>query len=175
MTQLLRALTVLTAFVVLALPGLAAAQTTTGIPPEITTPDKVQSRLGTLEFNNGAPSQATLEKVYDHLDYTHALRVFSDTLQGVSIHAIHKGMQSVGVKDNEAIIYSKLMDARSLFLTANADTIYVIGFLDLTKGPMVLETPPKTLGTVQDYWFRWIIDIGLPGPDRDRARSIAWP
>ena len=45
MTQLLRALTVLTAFVVLALPGLAGAQTTTGIPPEITTPDKVQSRL----------------------------------------------------------------------------------------------------------------------------------
>ena len=31
---------------------------------------------------------------------------------------------------------------------------------------MVLETPPKALGTIDDMWFRWIIDIGVPGPDR---------
>jgi hypothetical protein len=31
---------------------------------------------------------------------------------------------------------------------------------------MVLEVPPKTLGAIDDYWFRWVIDIGLPGPDR---------
>ena len=57
------------------------------------------------------------------------------------------------------------MDAKSLWLTTNADTIYVVGALDLTKGPMVLETAPHFLGAIQDYWFRWIIDIGLPGPD----------
>jgi hypothetical protein len=34
------------------------------------------------------------------------------------------------------------MDAKSLFLTANADTIYYFGVLDLSKGPMVLEVPP---------------------------------
>ena len=42
------------------------------------------------------------------------------------------------------------MDAKSLFLTANADTIYFIGGLDLTKGPMVLEMPPKALGVIDD-------------------------
>ena len=70
------------------------------------------------------------------------------------------------MKDNEVIVFSELMDAKSLFLTANADTVYVFGVLDLTKGPMVLETPPKLLGAIDDYWFRWVIDIGLPGPDR---------
>ena len=90
----------------------------------------------------------------------------SNTFQGVSIHAIRKGLQSVGVKDNEVIIFSELMDAKSLLLTANADTVYVVGALDLTKGPMVLETPPEFLGAIDDYWFRWVIDIGLPGPDR---------
>ena len=49
MTQILRR-TALAAVVALALPGLAAAQTTTGIPPAITTPDKVETRIGTLEF-----------------------------------------------------------------------------------------------------------------------------
>ena len=83
----------------------AAAQTST-VPQSITTPDKVEAPIGTLDFKDGAPSKATLDKVYDDLDFTHAQRTFADTFQGVSIHAIRKGLQSVGVKDNEAIIYS---------------------------------------------------------------------
>jgi hypothetical protein len=31
---------------------------------------------------------------------------------------------------------------------------------------MVVEVAPGELGTMDDYWFRWIIDIGTPGPDR---------
>lgn len=149
--------------------GCANAQPTVGIPPSLITPDKVETRIGTLDFQDGQPSKATLDKVYDHLDFTHALRAFSDTLQGVSIHAVRKGLQDIGVKDNEVVVFSKLMDAKSLFLTANADTIYVIGGLDLTKGPVVIEVPPEVLGTVQDAWFRWVIDMGLPGPDRGQG------
>jgi uncharacterized protein DUF1254 len=89
-----------------------------------------------------------------------------DSLDGVSIATLRKGLQSIGVKDNEVIVFSDLMDSKSLFLTANADTIYAIGVLDLTKGPMVLEVPPRFLGAIDDQWFRWVIDIGLPGPDR---------
>jgi hypothetical protein len=58
------------------------------------------------------------------------------------------------------------MDASSLFLTANADTVYFLGCLDLTKGPMVFESPPKALGTFDDFWWRWVSDFGAPGPDR---------
>ncbi|MBY5868487.1 DUF1254 domain-containing protein [Rhizobium leguminosarum] len=136
------------------------------IPPSLVTPDKVESRLGTLEFKDGVPSKATAEKLYDNLDFTYAFRAFMDNMRGVSIHALRQGMASIGMKDNEVIVFEELMDAKSLFLTANADTIYVMGFLDLAKGPVVLETPPKFLGTVQDAWFRWLIDIGAPGPDR---------
>jgi hypothetical protein len=60
----------------------------------------------------------------------------------------------------------QLMDAKSLFLTANADTVYFLGFIDLSKGPMVFEAPPKALGTFDDFWWRWVTDFGLPGPDR---------
>ena len=58
------------------------------------------------------------------------------------------------------------MDSKSLFLTANADVVYFFTIIDLTKGPMVLETPPQSLGTIDDMWFKWIIDAGNPGPDR---------
>jgi len=144
----------------------SAGQATPALPQSITTPDKVETRIGTLEFKEGLPSDATADKLYDHIDFTHAYETFVNTMRGVSIRAVHKGLVSAGVKDNEVIVFSKLMDSKSLFLTANADTIYVIGVLDLTKGPMVLESPPKALGTIQDYWFRWVIDLGLPGPDR---------
>ncbi len=150
-------------------PQFAAAQTEPAIPPSLITPDKVETRAGTLDFKDGAPSKATLDKVYDDIDFSHAQRAFENTFQGVSLHAVRKGLQSVGVKDNEAIIFSELMDAKSLWLTTNADTIYSVGALDLTKGPMVLETAPGVLGAIQDHWFGWIIDIGLPGPDRGQG------
>ena len=51
-------------------------------------------------------------------------------------------------------------------MTANADTVYFIGIVDLTSGPMVVETPPHALGIFDDMWWRWIVDFGLPGPDR---------
>jgi len=135
-------------------------------PASITTPDRVESRIGTLEFKDGVPSRATAQKAYDQLDFTYAYRAFMDNMRGVSIHALRKGMQDIGVKPNEVVVFSELMDAKSLFLTANADTIYVMGYLDLSKGPVVIETPPQFLGIVQDAWFRWVIDLGEPGPDR---------
>ena len=142
------------------------AQSMPATPPSLVTPGKVESRLGTLEFNDGVPSRATAERLYDNLDLTYAYRAYMDNLRGVSIHALRKGMQDLGVKDNEVLVFSQLMDAKSLFLTANADTIYVMGSLDLSKGPVVIETPPQFLGAVQDAWFRWVIDLGVPGPDR---------
>jgi len=144
----------------------ATAQSNDGIPSSLITPDKVETRVGTLDFKDGVPSKAAAEKVYDNLDFTYAFRAFMDNMRGASIHAALKGMQEIGVKDNEVLVFSELMDAKSLFLTANADTIYVLGSLDLTKGPVVIEAPPKFLGVVQDAWFRWVIDMGLPGPDR---------
>ena len=40
------------------------------------------------------------------------------------VETIRKGMLSIGVKDNQVLVFSELMDAKSLFLTANADTVY---------------------------------------------------
>ncbi|WP_231734099.1 DUF1254 domain-containing protein [Calycomorphotria hydatis] len=144
----------------------AIAQQADEVPESIMTADEYETQLGTLRFNDGVPDEATSKLLLDNLDFTYAYRAFMDNLRGVSVHAIRKGLRDVGVQDNEVLIFSELMDSNSLFLTANADTIYVMGSLDLSKGPMVVEAPPKFLGVVQDAWFRWVIDLGLPGPDR---------
>ena len=145
---------------------MAAAQTRAAIPPSITTPDKVESSIGTLEYKDGAPSKETVAKAYDYLDLMHGVEAFVNAYQGASVAAIFKGMEDAGVPNNTALIFSELMDAKSLFLTANADTVYFWVNLDVTKGPIVVETPPLSLGVVDDMWFNWVTDFGLPGPDR---------
>src|SRR4029453_12069107 len=99
----------------------ATAQSNDGIPSSLVTPDKVETRIGTLDFKDGAPTKETVDKVYDQIHFTHAYEAFVNTMAGVSINSLRKGLQSVGVKDNEVIVFSELMDAKSLFLTANAD------------------------------------------------------
>ena len=132
----------------------------------ISTPDFVESRLGRLEFKDGAPSPQTVATLYDHLDYVHAMNAFLTAFPAASTQAIRQGFLDVGAEDNTCLIFSGLMDSSSRFLTANADTVYYIMFVDLNDGPMVVETPPMALGTFDDMWFQWIIDFGLPGPDR---------
>jgi hypothetical protein len=166
MKQALGILTAVIACAMLVLPPSAAGQTSPQIPPALTTPDRVQTRIGTLEFTDGVPSVETARRVYDTLDFTRALNVFNNSFRGASAYAIRQGFLSIGAEDNTVVIFSELMDARSLFLTANADTVYYLAVVNLTQGPMVIEQPPEGLGTINDMWFSWIIDIGYPGPDR---------
>ena len=158
------------AFAGLAVSAQAQAQTppesSAKIPPAITTPSTVETRIGTLEFKDGAPTIETAEKVRDTLDFTAALNVYNNSFRGASAYALGKGFQSIGAEDDTPIIFSELMDAKSLFLTANADTVYYLAMVNLPRGPMVIDRPPLSLGTINDMWFRWIIDIGFPGPDR---------
>lgn len=137
----------------------------------ISTPDRVESRLGTLEFRDGAPTKATAELLYDQLDFMRGVEAFINAFPGASLAAMHEGFLSIGVEDNSVLLFSELMDSASLFLTANCDTIYFITFIDLTNGPMVLDIPPfgppsGILGAIDDMWFRWVTDFGVPGPDR---------
>ena len=129
-------------------------------------PDQLETRLGMLEFVDGVPTDEAVEKAYDGLDFVHGLNAYLDGFAGPSTYAIRKGFHDVGVDDNQILIFSELMGSESVFLTANADTVYFLGILDLTSGPMVVETPPQALGVIDDMWWGWIIDFGLSGPDR---------
>jgi len=148
----------------------AQAEANTPVPPSLTTPDSVETSIGTLKFRDGIPDAATADKVYDQLDLQRGVSAFLNGLRGVSIYAARQGIRDAGAEDNEGVlIFSGLMDSQSLFLTANADTVYFLGNIDLSKGPMVVETPPDTLGLFDDLWFRWVIDFGAPGPDRGQG------
>jgi hypothetical protein len=144
----------------------------TDIPTKILTPNRVDSRIGELEFYDGIPTDATLEKVYDNLDFMRGVDVFLNFIPATSIEGMRLGMLELGIDDyNKIVVMDNLMDATSLFLTGNASTVYASAILDLERdGATVVEVPAGAgPGTVNDAFFRFVIDMGAPGPDRKKG------
>ena len=141
----------------------------TPIPAKITTPDRVETRIGELRFADGVPTHETTQKLFDHLDFVRGVEVFLDCIPAASLEAIRRAMVELG-RDacHKATIADRLLDSNPLLLTGNTDTVYAITMLDLERdGPTVIEVPPGSgPGTVDDAWFRFVIDLGGPGPDR---------
>ena len=139
-------------------------------PSSILTPDTVETSIGTLRFTDGAPDEKTTQLAYDQIDLARGIESFLKGIPATSVWAACNGLATVGVKENAGVgITEDLMDARSLFLTPNTTTPYGFACLNLTAGPMVLEIPPGILGPVDDAYFRWVVDLGLTGPDQGRG------
>ncbi len=140
------------------------------VPAKITTPESVETSIGTLSFNDGAPDTATATLVYDNLDRMRGVQAFLRGMSATSVRAICNGLDSVGIKPNRGFgITEELMDARTLFLTPNTTTVYGFACMDLSEGPVVMEVPAGVLGPVQDADFGWVTDIGLTGPDAGKG------
>ncbi|WP_299809629.1 DUF1254 domain-containing protein [uncultured Roseibium sp.] len=156
----------LVALIAAAAPFAALADVSEETVQSLSAPASVDTRVGTLEFKNGVPSAKSARTIFDTVDFGNALNVYNNSFRGASALAIKKGMQSVGAESGDVILFEELMDSASLFLTANADTVYYVAWIDLSDGPVVIDQPKDGLGTLNDMWFQWVIDIGKPGPDR---------
>ncbi len=144
----------------------------TKIPEKIMTPDKVETHLGTLNFVDGVPTAETTKRLYDNLDSMRGVEIFLNFVPIASLEGLRLGgVESGASKSNHALIFDQLMDSNPLYLTGNTDTVYCFAFLDLEKdGPTVVEIPPKCgPGTTDDAAFRFVIDMGGPGPDAGKG------
>src|SRR5210317_2070125 len=147
------------------------AQVSKEVLDSISTPDQVETSIGTLKFLDGAPSLETAEKVYDYLDTMRGVDAFLKGMPGASLQALIHGNHELGATaSHQVMITDKLMDSASLFLTANTSTMYVIPTLNLKRdGATVVEAPPGMLGAFNDAWFRYMQDIGPAGPDKGKG------
>jgi hypothetical protein len=158
--------------VAISLPCFAGApkmKMTTGIPPGIESPDKVETRLGTLKFFDGFPDKATVDKLYDNIDFQHAVQAYLLALPPVSMVGLRDGLTKFGPANVTIPTFETLMDSRSIFLTANANTPYTWMWINLKDGPLVAEIPPGVLGMINDMWFYYVTDMGLVGPDKGKG------
>lgn len=143
---------------------------TTTIPVGITTPDQVETSIGTLHFFDGVPTKETADNVYDYLDRARGVDAFLKGIPGASLQGLRKGPGSLGLtKIGQTIIFDELMDSKSLFLTANTSTLYIMPYINVKEEPVVVEVPPGMLGAFNDAWFRYSGDVGFAGPDRGKG------
>jgi len=141
----------------------------TPIPEDILTPDEVKTRFGTLKFVDGRPTPETSALMFDTLDFIRGVEVFLNFIPATSIEGIRRGMEDVGLDAAHMVAVTEdLMDSNPLFLTGNTDTVYASSILDLQRdGPTVIEIPKgQGPSTVNDAYFRFVTDMGVPGPDR---------
>ncbi|WP_246697073.1 DUF1254 domain-containing protein [Rhizobium sp. WYCCWR 11146] len=121
------------------------------------------------KFTGGYPTPETVEKVYNELDLNRAIHAYRFFYPTVSSAAIYEEMIRVGAKPNQTFGFLETMPKHVGF-TLNSDTPYGGMILDLKDGPLVIEVPPgPLLGAALDINQRWIIDMGLPGPDAGKG------
>ncbi|WP_428561360.1 MAG: DUF1254 domain-containing protein [Solidesulfovibrio sp. DCME] len=158
-----------------AAPGAPAAtaapsyKMTTPMPPGVAAPASVDTRLGTLRYDSGFPDEATTAKLYDNLDFQRAVQAYLLGLPAVNQAANRNAIRTLGPVNGTVPIFEQLVDSRSIFLTANDNTVYSWTWVDLKNGPLVLEVPPKVLGLIDDMWYRWVGDVGITGPDHGQG------
>ena len=144
----------------------------TPIPEDVLTPDRVKTRIGSFNYFDGFPNDDTMAKARRQVDLGRGVQTFLNFMPAASLEMLYVGHRDgYGMQPNRDIgVFEELMSSQSLWLTGNTDTVYASAFLDLSAGPMVVEVPAGTgPGTVNDAFFRFVVDMGGPGPDRGKG------
>lgn len=135
---------------------------------------KTQTRIGELEFVGGYPTGDTIQKAYDQLDVQRATQAFLDFMPMASMNALFEahvrdyGMTTAG--DVGVYVQQGAGKSGTIGLTYNTESIYASANTDLKEdGPTVVEVPRNVLGIVNDGRMRWLVDLGIAGPDKGKG------
>ena len=142
---------------------------TTEVPPGIATPDKLETRIGTLNLFDGVPDKETAQRVYDNLDFQRAVQAYLSSIQIASMYGMRKGILEFGPANTTALLFETLMDSKALWLTPNTTSVYMCAWLEMKDEPYVIETPPNVLGIIDSHWFEYVADFGNAGPDKGKG------
>jgi hypothetical protein len=125
----------------------------------------VKTRIGALRFThdfaNGYPTEETVQKLYDERDFQRACQIYLWSLPAVSMAEWQRGQASFGGGFG-TVAAALSFDEKLGIMTPNATTPYYLCFLDLSKGPMVVDLPPNVRGGVIDGWQFNLPDTAKP-------------
>ncbi len=128
-------------------------------------PNKVTTHIGDLTFDHGVPTKETSDKLYYEMDYHRAVQVYLWSLPIVGQAQWRQSyLDLYDMKPNQMVYLTKFND-RSLILTANESTPYMIGWTNVKDRAAILKVPAGALiGLGIDFWQRGLADFGMFGP-----------
>src|SRR5262245_28749121 len=128
----------------------------------------LNTRIGPIELLCDHPTDASVKKLYDELDFERAVQAYIWAVPLVSSEALRiANKRDWGVDFNTVSIVDDHTTSVAKVLTGNNATIYAGIFVDLQRdGPVVIESPPGVYGVIDDFWQRPVVEIGPFGPDK---------
>ena len=142
---------------------------TTPIAPGVATPDKLETSIGTLKLSDGTRAPTRSRRSTTTSTGRARLQAYLLALPIVNQAGMRESMRKFGPDNQTDVIWENLVDSKTVELTANDNTVYSFIWLDTNKGPLVVEVPPKVLGLIDDFWYRWVADVGITGADRGKG------
>ena len=146
-----------------ALYGVITAALVTDVSAET-----LDTRIGKLDFTHsfadGYPTDATVDKLFDEMDFQRAVQAYIWSIPFVSMAQWHDAYrQQLGSENGQAVFQESYRDKLG-GLTFNATTPYVIPVIDLAEGPWVVVMPETEVrGSAHDMWQVAITRMTDPG------------
>jgi hypothetical protein len=133
--------------------------------------ETVETRFGDFEFKNGYPTADATDRLYELRTFDRAVESYLHFVTIMSMFYMQKGLNDFGLDAaNKFLIFEALLNARSLYLTPNTESVYGMQFLDLKRdGPTVVEAPPGLLGGFSTMWQQSLIGVGPTGDDHGKG------
>ena len=132
-------------------------------------PSPANAQTAPTEFPRGFPTSETIERLYDEADLNRAIQTYKFFYPNISMAGFADGFEKFGPVNNKTFFILSAAPSQ-IFFTANSDTPYAALPLDLRAGPITIELPAGPLiGVANDGNFRWVMDMGLPGPDAGKG------
>jgi hypothetical protein len=131
----------------------------------------VNTRMGQIELQGGYPSNASVQKIYDEIDFQRACQAYIWATPIVSMEALRvANKRDWDVDYNDVSVVDGYTTPDVSVLTGNNTTIYAGIFTDLGRdGPVVIESPRGVYGAIDDFWQRPVVEIGPFGPDKGKG------
>jgi len=135
------------------------------------TPKSEYSVIDTITLEDGLPTNYSIQKVYDEIDFQRACQAY---IWGLPMMATDGFVQSFKKDLNGQwgdLMWVKTFEDRSYGITANATTDYFFTWVNLQDtGPIVIDVPAGlTAGFISDIWQRCPADLGVPGLNKGKG------
>lgn len=125
----------------------------------------LSTRVGKLSFHHdfahGYPTTDTVDRLYEERDFQRACQAYLWALPAVAFAQWRFGQQTFGASDSVVAAFLTF-DEKLGILTPNATTPYYLAFVDLARGPVVVELPAGVRGGTLDAWQRTLPDAEKP-------------
>jgi hypothetical protein len=128
----------------------------------------VETRIGNLSFELGLPTEDTVTKLFDNLDFQRACQAYIWALPLVGFATFRQFFyETLGANDGDILPLQTYREKLG-WLTPNATTPYIVSYINLARtGALVIDLPAGPNGSiVSDAWEHSVTDMGQTGPDK---------